>query len=614
MGYQNAIGVTLTEKVRNSLALGSSVSTRNIGILMARTRGVANLPTLITDQNTDTQLFGGFDPSMYSPYVVKNMFDNLGGYGVNYYGLRIVGAGSVAASVNVTNFLTNTQAIATVISVPASTGVQEVRTSTISGDIDAGDVFSYTYSGLTVTYEAVLGDTPATVAAGLFAALEAYIVANPASAIATDLTITYTPGQTYITTTAVATDTGIAITTTATNATVTNLFTVGAGQQGQADVGTWGNALSVRVYPVGDPNGDPNNYLFQVLYQGIVVESYLATTWALLAGQVNTQSNYVMITVLAGAVPLLNDPFIANLTGGVYVAPIQSDFTPRYDVVTLAPLGMQIFEAVDVQIVLCPEMFALSFHQACDTFASSTQKFYIFNMPYLATESQLTTYYNGLFKGDESYTSSYLQWAQVDDGSGNGTSIWIPALGYVLGAGYLRTAGTNNGRAWTPPAGIGTTSVNVYQFTHATLTQATSSRYVQTWLCNYIQFVKGTGWVIWSSRTMSTNILFMSIHIRLETNWLAASLIIRGAKFVQRLITASFLKEVQTDFLAFMQNIYNQGGIENTISFNNAVIVTVTVNPTDRKNCLMEISWIPPECNELLSITLSRNDGILSQV
>ena len=112
-------------------------------------------------------------------------------------------------------------------------------------------------------------------------------------------------------------------------------------------------------------------------------------------------------------------------------------------------------------------------------------------------------------------------------------------------------------------------------------------------------------------RTYSNNPLFESIHIRLETNWIIQNLKIRNEKFLQRLITPSLYKEQRTDNLIWFKNIYEQGGIERSISFADAVVITIEQSKENRKETEMEIAWIPPECNEHIHIKVSRNDGVL---
>ena len=110
--FQGRVGVTTEERVINAFNIGSDVSTKNIGMAVARQRGVAGKPILVNSLKEDKRIFGDHVSNMYSSYVVENLFNNLGGYPVNLYQLRVVGAGSLASKVVVKNASANTQQIA----------------------------------------------------------------------------------------------------------------------------------------------------------------------------------------------------------------------------------------------------------------------------------------------------------------------------------------------------------------------------------------------------------------------------------------------------------------------------------------------------------------------
>ena len=228
----------------------------------------------------------------------------------------------------------------------------------------------------------------------------------------------------------------------------------------------------------------------------------------------------------------------------------------------------------------------------------------------MATESVVETYYNGLVTPDQSFCNSILNWAEVPaDQEGN--KIWIPSIGYALGAGYIRKSGLHNGYVWIPPAGVETNSNGIFRFTHDNLSSDTLGRYVKKWRTNVVKYIKNVGFCLWSSRTYSNNDLFESIHVRLETNWLIENVKLRNEKFVQRLNTPTLQKEIKVDNLIWFKNLYEQGGIEASIPFEDAVIISVETLKENRKEMELEIAWIPPECIEHIHIKVSRNDGVL---
>jgi phage tail sheath protein FI len=300
--------------------------------------------------------------------------------------------------------------------------------------------------------------------------------------------------------------------------------------------------------------------------------------------------------------------FVGSLSGGVYVKPDEQDFYPDYDTVTGAAKGMAMFENTEARILGCAEIFTVNFIRECRDLCEKLKRFFVFNAPYLATEQVAEQYNNVLVGSDASFVAGYLNWGEVMDGS---SKVWIPCLGYVLGAGYVRKSEMQNGYAWIPPAGVETTSRGFLRMTHSDLTDAQINRYVVGFRMNVVRYITNVGNIIWSSRTFSANPLFESIHIRLMTNWLVEMLPIRNQRFLQRLGTPSLIKEIYADNYVFMRDIYEKGGIENSLDFEESCVINVEIDKNIRKEVDLEISWIPTECTEAIRIKLNRNDGVL---
>lgn len=611
--FEDRIGITAEERVTNAINLGSDISVRNIGLLVERERGVENKPILTTELKEDKRIFGGHNTNMYSSYVVENLFNNTGGYSANVTQVRIIGDGSVAASTTIKNAYQNTQTFVNTVIQNASVS-QGQKNRVVIGNVEIGDEFTLQVDSTdgvtpvthTFTYEALTTDP-----------------LDVLNAIKDDFDTFFGTLGTVFTTAIV---TGVLeitspnnITMAVTSSTLNNAFSEDileavAGREGEEDKGTWGNNLRVRVFPIGHVNGSADGYLLNVIYQGYLVETFtsVGANWQSLIDQVNQRSEYILLNAIDLTKELTVAPFDGALSGGVYVAPAPADFEPKHNSITGDPEGMAIFEGVDVQILACPEIFTANYAKLCDDFCRNlvVPKFFIFNMPYLATESVLTAYFNTLFSPDQSFVGGYLNWCQVP-ADANGNKIWIPNIGYVLGAGYIRKAGLFNGAVWTPPAGLETNAKGIFKFTHDTLSDVTLSRYVKRWRCNVVKYVKNTGYVVYSSRTYSNNSLFESIHVRLETNWVIANLLVRNEKYLQRIYTPTLVKTMKTDNSIWSKNVYEQGGIEQSIPFSDAVVIDITTNRTNRKEVEMDYSWIPPECVEHIHIRVNRNDGIL---
>lgn len=617
--FTNRIGTTAEETVTNAVNLGSDVGVRNIGLVVDRERGIVGKPILVNSPKEDVRIFGGHSPNRYSSYVVENLFNNTGGYPASVSQVRVVGAGSLASSVIVRNTAQGSQTISVQTLQVATSTLKQKDEVFIGGTIEIGDRFiisltgtddvggtptSYSLSCNFIATTTLIADA----ISGLKSALDAAIVAE---GLVTPPIVAVVGGKIQIED-AVANSPITVIPSSVNSTHDVEIFKVSAGREGQEDVGDWGNDLRVKVYPIGHANGSTEGYLLQVFYKGYKVESFTskASDWKTLADDVNKRSEFIAIEEIDFSEPLDLWVFDSALSGGVYVAPTNNDFAPKYNSVTQEPEGLALFEGQDVQLLGCPEVVDATFTKLCNDWCSKNLKFYVFSMPYLATESVLESFYNTLAVPDQSFCGGILNWLEVPADS-QGNKIWIPAIGYWLGSGFIKKCGLNNGYVWTPPAGIETTAKGVFRITHDTLTEDKMGRFVKKWRCNVIKFVKGNGFCIWSSRTYSTNTLFESIHVRLQTNWLMTVLPMRYDKFIQKLYTPTLKKSAEIEGKLFGKDIYEKGGLEASIAFEDNWIVEMSVDKNNRKEGEVDVWWIPTECIEHIHLRLNRNDGVM---
>lgn len=627
MQYQ--VGVTLEEGVINQINLNSNISTRNIGLLMQSERGAVNSPTMFTNPREYTERFGGKNPSMMGPYFVENLFLNAGLTGATVYGIRLVGEGTTVAQIPVYNAdLTSTDYIYHTKISDLEEGVSPDKYMVaVGGTLVAGHIFELTF------YDVGTSGTPVTVS---YTVGGSDTIKSVVDALIADITDSATwtsgvvPTVTRLTDDSFAvyrgTDLGTGVLAiessdvTAGGSSVNPevIFTAKAGYQGTEDMGDWGNNLRVNLFPKGSPNGDPDNYVLEVRYKNKLVEpAYVFPTLEEILNDVNYRSGYIMLepnpSIDYTDTSYFNAPAatdaIVTLTGGFYVAPSQTDYEPGINTVTSEPKGLAMFGTVDAQIIACTEIFDKAYASKGQAYADEVGKYFVFNTEQNLIESTIKEYYDVLATTSRTNVSGYFQWQEVSDGEGS--TIWIPVLSMVLGAGYVRKAAANNMYAWNVPGGTEAAGKGIIRLSHEKLDDSTLARYVKKHLMNVVKHIPNYGFVPWSSRTYSTNPLYHSAHISLETNWLVKTLLDRNQAFAQRLISPDYQREVKTNNQKFLESIYDKGGIEQSVSKGQAIIVEVIQDKFDRKRVDLKISWIPPECSEHVHITLSRNDGIL---
>lgn len=144
------------------------------------------------------------------------------------------------------------------------------------------------------------------------------------------------------------------------------------------------------------------------------------------------------------------------------------------------------------------------------------------------------------------------------------------------------------------------------------------NRLVQQFSCNIIQYVENTGYYVGSSRIYSTNDLYSSIHVRMQTSYYLRALNSKMRFLEQKPNTPELKREALVELNTFFKTEYDNGALERSVSFDQAYqgICDKSNNPStqDRKILNIDCLWIPTECTESVRISLNRNDGILTSI
>ena len=224
--FQNQIGVTTEERVVNAFNLGSDISTRNIGLLVARERGVPNRPILVNNLKEDKRIFGEHNRSMYSSYTVETLFNNTGGYSANVFQVRVVGSGTLPSKTIVKNASANTQSIVSATVQNASSTQGQKDEITVS-NVEVGDKFTLQIAEIGYNY------TYTTTTTNVSDVIDA-IKNNLASAVPLGYTVNIVSGKLVI----LSPNNTVYTTTTSSvnDATSESIFEVVAGREGEEDV------------------------------------------------------------------------------------------------------------------------------------------------------------------------------------------------------------------------------------------------------------------------------------------------------------------------------------------------------------------------------------------
>lgn len=570
----NKVGLEVVEGVARGFTSFTEPSKRNIALLMARERGVANKLIPIDSLDKDREIFGDYLEGAYGSVVTRNFFRNVGGFLPVLYGVRIVGSGSAVA-----NGVLNGDGYALDIKagyegqedlgswgndlnvVLYNKGFQEEDKWVLEVSLSGTLVEAYSEENLSDILEAVKSSK--------------FVVITTGSNIEeSGLTVSEDLG---LTVTSPSNDTDI---------TFSGALT-GLSSDAEAEGMVLYTSTGIKIGTIASYDSSDNT---ATLVTNTLVDISGPTTFTL-------QRN-----------PL----FSVNLTGGVYNAPLESDFYGRNDVEGNS-LGLSLLEGEDVQIFSNTEFHTKTMAIQGNSFGASNDMLHVCVLPRTGGIAVAKDYASVLRTGSISYTAAYYGWAQtLLEGSNFG---YVPSLGFILAAGFVKSTGILGDFIHIPPAGTNSNFVDLVSMDPSSLSQQNIDRYVQDYGINVIRYQRDLGYFILSSRTMSSNALYHSIHVRLQTSFYKRALLENMGFVLQRPNTVSLRRDAYAAVYSYFKKEYTNGALETSVSFEEAceIVIDQSNNPVgqDRKLLNMDINWIPTEATESFKISLNRNDGAL---
>lgn len=573
MAYK--VGLSVEEATAKGFTSFVEPSKRNAGVLMARTRGVANKPFLLTSLEEDRVIFGGYLAGAYGYAVMKNLFRNSRGYSPTIYGCRIVGDGCAVAS-----------------GVISLNNVDLNCVASYEGEEDTGswgnDLTVILYpKGIKISGKWYLEII-----------YKGNLVENYSSVNLKEI-VDATATSKYV------------------------LITADADISSEEDNGV--SSSLGQDLNVGISGGLPDNVSFSFLtdaFDGdnpvgyVLIDAFgnkigTIATYDNASAQGTLEDVALINGTLENARVLTEEAFVADLTGGVYEPPVESDFYGRST--DQGDFGLNIFKKEDVQIVMNTEFHTKTMAVEGGAFGSDADMLYVFNLPENATRAVGQDFANTLQVGSVSHLAGYHGWVKtvVDDVNYG----YVPMLGCVIGAGYIRATAMQGDFIHIPPGGTDSAFTDIVEVKNGKLTQQEIDLFVQTFTINVVKYQKGLGYFLISSRTMSGNALYHSIHIRLQTSFYKRVLRENFNWVLQKPNTPELKSSIKGACYSFFKTEYANGALENSVDFATAcnIIVDSRNNPAsqDRKLLNLDIDWIPTEATEAFRISLNRNDGQL---
>jgi len=312
-----------------------------------------------------------------------------------------------------------------------------------------------------------------------------------------------------------------------------DVLTVTAAYRGNVDKGTWANGANggITVDVVACPTLT-NAFNLVVKYNGTVVETWTELSITTLAGSKDpeatinnefTGSKYISVTITntsANPVAIADEPLAGGIDGA-----FDADETAQSAITT----AFELFNSFDIQLLTCPESDDATVLDAV-TAAGATycetrgDCFYVGHTPkdHGATSAKA---FGAARQADKVYGALYFPYILINDPLG--TQKWIPPNGHILGV-YGRTDRERG--IWKAPAGNATSVRNALDLKYH-IDEATHTDLVKNGSVNAVRFIPGQGIIIDSSRTLSTNTLWLYVNVRLLFNYVKSSLR-RGLRWV----------------------------------------------------------------------------------
>jgi len=330
-----------------------------------------------------------------------------------------------------------------------------------------------------------------------------------------------------------------------------------AGYRGVDDPGEWGDDVEVAVQDNSVVSGA---YDLIVRYRGTVVETWEKLTLDPPVGGptrdpeavINdpiTGSKYITVTV-PGSVT--TNP--AETTGFTALAGGAEDSLSGSALEAALAAAFSRFDPHDVQLVGCPESTASAVVTAGLTYCENRGDcLFIGAAPPGLDVDGARTYGQG-FQGNKVYGALYYPWIQVLDPRGG--RITIPSTGHVMGV-YARIDQQRG--VWKAPAGNEARVLGALG-TETALSDVDHTDLVKNGSVNAIRFIPGAGIVVDSSRTLSTNTLWLYVNVRLLFNFVKTSLKYGLRWVVQEPNTDELWQKVKVNTVnPFLMNLWRKG-------------------------------------------------------
>ena len=291
---------------------------------------------------------------------------------------------------------------------------------------------------------------------------------------------------------------------------------VSAGYRGQADRGAWGNDLRIQTVVNGASfdltvyRGDDDDRVTLETWPGLSMDAAASNFAEAIINDEIAGSKYIVVEATGTAVPPATAP--TPLEDGD-----DGEFPPGMDTNAYAAAFAR-FETINIQLLCCPESAEADVVSAGLSHAANLgDRMFVGHTPFSNDLGAALTY-GKQFQANKVYGALYFPWIQINDPIGS--RIWVPPTGHLLGV-YARTERERG--IWKAPAGNAALVQGALDVRYH-ITNRDHTALVKEGSVNAVRFIAGQGIVVDSSRTLSTNPLWIYVNVRLLFNFVKSSL------------------------------------------------------------------------------------------
>lgn len=338
-------------------------------------------------------------------------------------------------------------------------------------------------------------------------------------------------------------------------------LSVTAAYRGVEDKGLWGDDISVSVSKDEDV---PERFELIVKYKTAVVENF--TNLSMLS--TDDKKRFVE--------DIINDEFsgskfiMVNAIGDIRPAETKTDGDLDYkalesgsdgsyantdDEANAYAAAVDLYDLVDIQLLCCPETHAAELvSKALSHCQNKGDRMFAGHTPSEMEAANIRDAYSKDFQGDKVYGALYFPWIQINDPIGKRK--WVPPVGHILGV-YARTERERG--IWKAPAG-NAAKLNGALDVKFHINDTDHTSLVKKAGVNAVRFISGQGIIIDSSRTLSTNSLWLYVNVRLLFNFVKSSMVTGLRWVVQEPHNESLWNKVKFNSVTpFLMGLWRRG-------------------------------------------------------